>query len=686
MTTRGCRTTSRVASGVLAALLLGTALTASGAVAQDDIRVGDDVDPIRAAIAINQAKADAPAYAGPSKIAVIGRSDVFADNLAATALAGSDGVLLLTDGGPAASLPDEVLDELQRTMAAGQCQDGQGPTVFLAGGTQAVSVAAQEQLDQTRFCVTRLSGPSRIETAIAVAQAVPDPSSTVLLARADDWADAGAIGSYAAASGSRVLVTSSEELHPLVAAALQQMAPERIVVLGGTAALSPEVEQAAKMIAPTQRVQGPARDGTAVAIATQLGGQRASGDVALADGYDDQAWTYLFAGAGLAALRDMPVLYTQDDLPTPATQAYLDNVQPTLILRIGPAQEPAPDLGDVDVALQPVARLQSPLMLKVRPETGELWVVQREGQILALTGTEQREVLDISATVGTTGEGGLLGLAFDPPGQILYTSSTDTDGNSVIDAFDVVGDVVDAATRRQLLQVDQPAANHNGGDLQWGPDGYLWWSLGDGGGGNDKFGNGQDPSTLLASLVRIDPAGDPYAIPPDNPFADGAGGAEEVWAYGLRNPFRFDFDDVTGDLYIADVGQSEVEEIDYVASGTGAGSNFGWSVFEGTRRFRDGEVANHVPPVWEEYHTDGNCSITGGVVYRGQAIPDLDGAYLYSDFCTASIRAILVTDGQVSQAVDLGVAVERPVGFGTDADGEVYVLSNRGDVVKLVPA
>lgn len=587
----------RVLVAVAAVIALVAGLTATGAVAQDEIRVGGVADPVLASIALNQAKTDAPQYSGPSDIAVIGRSDVFADNLAATALAGSAGVLLLTDGGASAPLRAEVLTELQRTMPEGDCDQGEGPTVVLAGGVQAVSQAVQDQLSQTRFCVTRLAGASRIETAVAVAEAVSDPSSTVLVARADDWADAAAVGSYAAATGSRLLVTPTEVLHPVVDAALRRMAPKRIVLLGGTAALSTAVEQAAGQIAPTQRVQGPARDATAVAIATELWGQQASGDVALADGYGQLAWTYLFSGAALAALRDLPILYTDDDRPAPATQAYLDTLQPGLILRIGPgpAGGSPPDLTTAEAALQPVARLDAPLMLKVRPGTDELWVAQRAGQIVALDSTgsgdmTQRLVLDISATVGTTGEGGLLGLAFDPAGQTLYTSSTDIDGNSVIDAFDIPGDVADRATRRELLQVGQPAANHNGGDLQWGPDGYLWWSLGDGGGGGDQFGNGQDPQTLLGTVVRIDPTGgDPYGIPADNPFADGVGGAAEVWAYGLRNPFRFDFDEVTGDLYIADVGQSAVEEIDYLAAGTGAGSNFGWSVFEGTRRFREGE-------------------------------------------------------------------------------------------------
>lgn len=669
-------------------LALSTVLVSPMAGAQTQIRVGDAADPVVAAVRLNQEKAQAPGYAGPSQVAVIGRSDVFADNLAATALAGRDGVLLLTDGGSTAPLRDEVLTELRRTMAPGTCDGDGGPTVFLAGGTQAVSQAVEDELASTRFCVRRLAGPTRLETAITVAEAVADPSDTVLLARSDEWADAAAVGSYAAATQSRVLVTPGAELTPVVAEALRRMAPERIVLLGGVDALSPAVAIAAADIAPTRRVAGPARDATAVAIATELWAGRSGGDVALADGYEDTAWTYLFAGAAIAALRDMPILYTAEGQPTAVIQAYLDGNPPALIMFMGPGPtlEPPPDLDAADVTLELVANLEAPLMLKARPGVPELWVAQREGQIVALSATGQREVLDISATVGTTGEGGLLGLAFEPSGDVLYTSSTDIEGTSVVDAFDIVGDRVDPGTRRQVITVAQPATNHNGGDLQRGPDGSLWWALGDGGGSGDTFGNGQDPGTLLGTLVRIDPQNDGgYAVPLDNPFVDG-GGAPEVWAYGLRNPFRFDFDEVTGDLYVADVGQQVAEEIDYFPGGTGAGANLGWPIFEGTQRFQPGTAPGHMPPVFEEFHSDGNCSLTGGVVYRGNAIPELDGAYLYSDFCRDSLRAVLVTDGTVSQAADLGIRVERPVGFGTGHDGEAYVLSIRGEVLKLVPA
>ncbi len=659
--------------------------------AQDVLRAGDAIDPVIAAALIDDARIADPDYPGRSRVVVVGRSDVFADNLAATALAGAGGTILLNDSGPDADLRAEVAQQLEQTLAAAPCGQDGAPTIYIAGGVQAVSEQVEQSLRATDACVERVSGVTRVETAIAVADAVADPSDVVVLARADDWADAGAVGAWAALTRSRVLVTDTTTLLPVVEQALRRMAPEQIVLVGGIAALSAGVADAAADIAPVRRVAGAARDATAVAIATDLWGDDAGPDRTLADGYGPLDWTYLFAGAALAAQRRAPILYTDMDRPTATTQAHLDAVQPPSLLVLGPddgvVTPPAPDLQAADVTLQTVATMDAPLMLQARPGAAELWVAERVGRLVALADGGRRTVLDISDTVSTNGERGLLGFAFHPDGTRVFTSSTDPGGTSVIDAFDIVGDQVDAVSRRELLRVPQPASNHNGGDLQWGPDGYLWWSLGDGGGANDQFENGQNPRSLLGSLVRIDvDGGDPYVIPADNPFADGDGGAPELWAYGLRNPFRFSFDRMTGDLWIGDVGQSAVEEIDLVPAGTGSGSNFGWPIFEGTQPFRGGSLPDHVPPVFQELHRDGNCSLTGGVVYRGSAIPELYGAYLYTDLCRTSIRAILVQDGQVTQTADLGVSVGSPVGFGTDHDGEVYVLGLSGDVAKIAPA
>jgi glucose/arabinose dehydrogenase len=241
--------------------------------------------------------------------------------------------------------------------------------------------------------------------------------------------------------------------------------------------------------------------------------------------------------------------------------------------------------------------------------------------------------------------------------------------------------------RRTLLTIEQPFANHNGGNIVVGPDGMLYIGLGDGGGGGDPVEAGQDLGTRLGALLRIDPgAGDPYGVPSDNPFVDAEDARDEIWAYGLRNPWRFSFDAATDELYIADVGQDAREEINWVAAGEGAGANFGWNLMEGTLEFAGDEPEDHVPPV-HEYETRGpqGCSITGGYVYRGSAIPELVGAYLYSDFCEATLYAIVVEDGEVVDEGDLSVGGEQIVSFAQDADGELYLLDFGGAVRRIDP-
>lgn len=674
---------------VMAGLALLVPLAPAAVVGQEAPRIGDDTDPISAAVLISQATlAD-----GAAGHVVIGRHDLFADNLAATALVGADDGLLLAEPGDT-PLRGDVAAELRRVLGPRDCGDGDPPDVFLAGGTAAIGTVVEAALVEEGYCVQRLGGATRIETAVMVADAVPQPSATVVLARSDDWADAASIGAWASATRSRVLVTPTEALAGPVADALTRMAPEDIVLVGGTAALSEAVEDAAADIAPVRRVAGAARDQTATAIAEEVWGDDASGSFAVGHGYAGTGWTFLFAGAPLAGSSGRPILLADDNGPTAASQAVLDTTDPESVVLLGPAipleapPVPGPDLDGVAVELLEIGQFDAPMVLRARPGAGELWVAERAGRVRAIGPEGVREVLDISGTVRNDGERGLLGMDFSADGSTLYTSSSNTNGDSVIDAFAIVGDGVDAGSRRQLILVDQPASNHNGGDLHVGPDGYLWWSLGDGGGANDAFGHGQRPDTLLATIVRIDPAGDPYAIPADNPFVNG-GGAPEVWAYGLRNPFRVSFDSATNDLWIADVGQGQLEEIDFVPAGSGAGSNFGWPGYEGDQVFRQSvanSIDNHAPPVWTTSHGADNCSITGGVVYRGTAIPDLRGAYLYSDYCFSDIRAIVVEDGAVTQNGNLDVGVVNPVGFGTDHDGEVYVISLRGAIAKIVPA
>ena len=242
-----------------------------------------------------------------------------------------------------------------------------------------------------------------------------------------------------------------------------------------------------------------------------------------------------------------------------------------------------------------------------------------------------------------------------------------------------------------IFVTTQPAGNHNGGMLAFGPDGYLYIGLGDGGGADDRYGNGQRPDTVLGTLLRLDiDGGDPvggvaYAIPPDNPFVDG-GGAPEVWAYGLRNPWRFSFDQDL--VYVGDVGQNRWEEID-VASASEGGLNYGWPIMEGTHCFSPSSGCDtddlHLP-VAEFSHGDG-CSVTGGYVYRGAAIPELDGRYFYSDYCGGWLRSFVYENGVATDAQDHTEQVgslTSVTSFGTDAFGELYVTTAGGDVWKLV--
>jgi glucose/arabinose dehydrogenase len=239
-----------------------------------------------------------------------------------------------------------------------------------------------------------------------------------------------------------------------------------------------------------------------------------------------------------------------------------------------------------------------------------------------------------------------------------------------------------------VLFIEQPFANHNGGNLVFGPDGYLYIGMGDGGSQGDPMHNGQNADALLAKMLRIDPRpsnGRPYGIPPDNPFIDRPDARPEVWAIGLRNPWRYTFDRETGDLWIGDVGGGEREEIDFQRGGSRGGRNYGWNLMEGTVPQSENLPSGLVRPVFEyETGSDGTCAIVGGYVYRGTGIPALHGAYLFSDYCGGQIRALRHRRGKVLQHRDLGVEVDGMASFGEDQNGELYALSLAGQVFRIV--
>ncbi|MEE8331520.1 MAG: PQQ-dependent sugar dehydrogenase [Acidimicrobiia bacterium] len=323
-----------------------------------------------------------------------------------------------------------------------------------------------------------------------------------------------------------------------------------------------------------------------------------------------------------------------------------------------------------------------------------LFVVEQDGLIRLVVDEElvTQPFLDIDSLVGSRNlEQGLLGLAFHPSYAAngrFFVYYTDNEGHSRLVEYSVSDDPnrADPESAKFVLGENQPASNHNAGMLAFGPDGYLYVGLGDGGGANDQFGNGQRTDTLLGTILRLDiDAADPYAVPPDNPFV-GGGGAAEVWAYGLRNPWRFSID---GDvLYIGDVGQNDREEVDVIPL-SAAGTNFGWPIFEGTACLGGDECqqGDFTGPIIEFNHAEG-CSIIGGPVYRGEAIPELAGHFFYSDWCGGFLRSFRL-DGdtaadQTDWTPDVGT-LGQVLSLGTDGAGEIYAMNAEGYLYKFVP-
>ncbi len=362
----------------------------------------------------------------------------------------------------------------------------------------------------------------------------------------------------------------------------------------------------------------------------------------------------------------------------------------------GDGPGPGP-LDEVAVTLTPVARLDQPTKLVARPGSDLLYVAEQAGRIVIIDpaageDAEPEVALDLTDVTRSGGEQGLLGLAFSPDGATLYAHHSGSSGETRVASFAMSGDRADPATRLDLLTVAQPYANHNGGEVLVDDDGLLWIGLGDGGSADDPELRAQDPDDLLGKILRIDPTPPtddaPYGIPEDNPFADG-GGRPEIAVMGARNPWRMRFDPDTGDLWIADVGQDMLEEIDRLPAGAILGANLGWSRFEGSEEiFPDRELGDGtlVGPVFEMQHSDGWCSVSGGVLYRGDAIADLDGAYLFGDFCKPGLSAIRLDGEAVGETAVLDDAVGSVVSIDTDGDGEVYVLSLDGAVSRLDPA
>lgn len=316
--------------------------------------------------------------------------------------------------------------------------------------------------------------------------------------------------------------------------------------------------------------------------------------------------------------------------------------------------------------------------------SGRLFIIEKAGRIRILQDGQllDQPFLDITERVGSNGnEQGLLGLAFHPQyadNGRFFVNYTDTNGDTVIARYQAASDQnrADPNTEVKLIGVDQPFANHNGGVLAFGPDGYLYAGLGDGGSAGDPMGNGQNTDTLLGKILRIDvDSAEPYSIPADNPFGN------EIWAYGLRNPWRLSFDQSTGDLYIGDVGQGQWEEIDFLPAGSGGGANFGWDFREGAHEYEGAGPEGMIDPVAEYSHQEGGCSVTGGYVYRG-SMPEWNGIYFYGDYCTGMIWGLIrANDGWQKQLLfDMDVTITS---FGQDEAGEIYLVSDDGTIYRL---
>ncbi len=339
--------------------------------------------------------------------------------------------------------------------------------------------------------------------------------------------------------------------------------------------------------------------------------------------------------------------------------------------------------------------LNQPLHVTAAPNDQErLFVVEQAGRIRILKASVllSTPFLDISGRISCCGERGLLGLAFDPAHSQngrFYVDYTDAAGDTRVSRFTLgaSADIGDATSEQLIIGVQQPLSNHNGGLIEFGPDGYLYVGLGDGGPGR----NGQDLSTLLGSILRIAvSAGGGYTVPPDNPFVGHPTARAEIWAYGLRNPWRFAFDRATGDLYIGDVGEGRREEVDLLPAGSPAGVNFGWNTMEGNECFASTSCdrTGLTLPVLDYDHGEG-CSIIGGHVYRGSAVPNLRGTYFYADYCGGWIRSFRYQGAQATELMDWSGVLDpggNVTSFGEDAAGELYVTTRSGRLYRITPA
>jgi len=390
-----------------------------------------------------------------------------------------------------------------------------------------------------------------------------------------------------------------------------------------------------------------------------------------------------------------------------AGELYLIDYQRGKLFRIDPyfvtavtTRDHAPQVDDISLTRVATGFHRPLYVTHAGDGSGRLFLVEQVGKIWILKDglLQEQPFLDIEnlispgALTQSFSEQGLLGLAFHPEfstNRNFFVNYTDRNGSTIVARYQVDQsnpDIADAASGQILFQQSQPYANLNGGHIEFGPDGYLYIALGDGGAANDPLGAGQNRQLLLGSILRIDvDSAFPYAIPFDNPFVGDAAARDEIWAYGLRNVWRFSFDRLTGDMYMADVGQNQWEEINFQPANSVGGENYGWNAWEGHHIFAGGHAPNYVPPIFEYSHAYG-CSVTGGVIYRGTAIPDLQAVYLFGDWCSGRIWGSWRDQELTWRAAEL-MKTDLPISsFGEDEAGEVYVIDYGGTLYRFDPA
>lgn len=353
-----------------------------------------------------------------------------------------------------------------------------------------------------------------------------------------------------------------------------------------------------------------------------------------------------------------------------------------------------------NLTFTPVATdLERPTFLTYAPDgSGRLFITEQTGKVRVVQGGRLRPepFLDLSGRISCCGERGLLSLVFHPDfknnGFFFVNYTRSPDGATVVARYKVAegGSRADPASAKVIITIEQPYANHNGGQLAFGPDGYLYIGMGDGGASGDRFANAQNPQTLLGAMLRIAPSTGaaatnepPYGIPDDNPFVNDPDYLGEIWATGLRNPWRYSFDAATGELYIADVGQNQIEEINLQPADSPGGENYGWPITEGFQCYQTDNCSTEglTLPIAEYSHEGGNCSVTGGYVYRGQQSPAMRGVYFYADYCSGNVWGLrLSADGVETRLLieDSGALVSS---FGQDENLELYLLDMQGGTV-----